>query len=243
MPGQFWGGSLRWPREVSDRALGLHATSSARIRMVLTGGGESPPIYECAWSQRGFRPGFDFAYIIEKKNGGEKPDSTWAIAGPPSLYRTDQEHIMATLTWDESMSTGLPQLDAHHREIFAKYNELSEALTRSGGASRAATSELLDFLQFYAAWHFEREEACMEHYGCPVAEANRRAHAYFITVFGQLYEQWQETDTDMALVRQTYAELGDWIANHIRRIDTQLAPCVNESGGQAADGIIGEYSG
>jgi hemerythrin len=135
---------------------------------------------------------------------------------------------MATLTWDESMSTGLPQLDAHHREIFARYNELSEALEHGGGAGRAATGEMLDFLQFYAAWHFEREEECMEHYGCPVAEANRQAHAHFIAVFGQIYEMWQESDTDLALVQKTYEELGDWFVNHIMRIDTQLLPCVKE---------------
>jgi hemerythrin len=132
------------------------------------------------------------------------------------------------LTWDESMSTGLPQLDIHHQEIFAKYNELSEALAHGAGAGRAATGELLDFLQFYAAWHFEREEECMDQYRCPVAAANRQAHAHFVATFGEFYELWQESDADLELVQKTYVELGDWLVNHIQRIDTQLRPCVQE---------------
>jgi hemerythrin len=133
-----------------------------------------------------------------------------------------------TLTWDDSMSTGLPQIDAQHQELFARYNKLSEALARGGGASREATGELLDFLQFYADWHFEREEDCMEQYRCPAAEANKKAHAHFVDIFSEFYALWQESDTDLELVWKTYTELGNWLTNHIQRIDTQLLPCMNE---------------
>jgi hemerythrin len=132
------------------------------------------------------------------------------------------------LIWDESMTTGQPNLDAQHQELFERYNRLSEALKQGSGSVRTATGEMLDFLQFYAAWHFEREEECMEEHRCPFAEANKNAHAQFIEMFGQFYEQWQESDTDMALVRQTYEELGNWIENHIMRIDTQLLTCAKK---------------
>jgi hemerythrin len=80
----------------------------------------------------------------------------------------------------------------------------------------------------------------MEQYQCPAAEANKQAHAQFIAIFGQFYVLWQESDTDLELVRKTYLELGNWIANHIQRVDTQLFPCVKEQEGRAADGIIDE---
>ncbi|MEJ2150968.1 MAG: bacteriohemerythrin [Chloroflexota bacterium] len=137
-------------------------------------------------------------------------------------------NMYPTLSWDESLSTGLPRLDAHHQELFARYNELSKALAHGSAAGRTATGELLDFLQFYAAWHFEREEECMEEYRCPVAAANRQAHAHFVATFGEFYELWQESDADLELVQKTYAELGNWLVNHIQRIDTQLRPCVQE---------------
>jgi hemerythrin len=88
---------------------------------------------------------------------------------------------------------------------------------------------LLDFLQFYSAWHFEREEQCMEEYQCPVAEMNKVAHAEFIEMFERFYEEWWADSMDMELVQQTFRGVGIWIQNHIQRTDTQLLFCVKEA--------------
>jgi len=143
------------------------------------------------------------------------------------------------LTWDDAMSTGLPQIDAQHKEIIEKYNELSAALAHGSGMERVAAGELLDFLQFYSKWHFEREEQCMEEYQCPVAAANKEAHAEFIALFGSFYERWQESSMDPALVQQTYAELGRWIASHIMSVDSALLPCVKQEQSRQASASKG----
>ena len=131
------------------------------------------------------------------------------------------------ITWDDSMTTGLPEIDKQHKEIIQKFNEFSEAVT--GQEGREVAGDILDFLQFYAVWHFEREEKCMEQYKCPVAKANKQAHAEFIDKFGRLYKQWQETSMDSELMLETYQELAGWIENHFRRMDTQLYPCVKKA--------------
>jgi len=43
--------------------------------------------------------------------------------------------------------------------------------------------EILDFLQFYAKWHFGQEEDCMNKYKCPIADQNKKAHAGFLKKF------------------------------------------------------------
>jgi hemerythrin len=126
--------------------------------------------------------------------------------------------------WNEAMSTGVPEIDVQHKELLAKFSELYEAL--AAGKGREETGKMLDFLQFYAQWHFEREERCMEQYQCPVAAANKTAHRTFLERFGQLYERYQESDVDPEVVLATFIELQDWIINHILRIDTQLNGCV-----------------
>ena len=131
------------------------------------------------------------------------------------------------ITWDDSMSTGLPEIDGQHKELIERYNTFAEALARDGFII-AEAGDLLDFLQFYAVWHFEREEHCFEQYQCPIAAANKEAHAQFIEMFGQFYEQWQQHGMDSQLIEETYGELGTWIENHIRRLDTQLLPCLKE---------------
>lgn len=134
------------------------------------------------------------------------------------------------IAWDDSMSTGLPNIDAQHKEIIEKYNELAEALAQGGGVARSVAGELLDFLQFYSAWHFEREEKCMEEYKCPAAEANKQAHAEFMVIFGELYEEWWSTTMDLELMQETFTKVGEWIKNHIQRVDAQLLLCVREAG-------------
>ncbi len=131
---------------------------------------------------------------------------------------------MTKIAWDESMTTGVPEIDAQHKELLEKFNELSDALDEHKDRQTAAA--ILDFLQFYSAWHFQREEACMEQYHCPMAELNRVGHAEFIAHFGQLYELYQGRGVTHETAKTVYEELRDWLVNHIRRVDSGLYPCV-----------------
>jgi len=64
--------------------------------------------------------------------------------------------------------------------------------------------EILDFLQFYAKWHFGQEEDC----------------------FDRFYTEWQTGNMTSKLAERTYNELEQWLVNHMARTDTQLRPCV-----------------
>jgi hemerythrin len=130
------------------------------------------------------------------------------------------------ITWDESMSTSVALIDAQHKMLFQKFNEFSEAI--SGTSSREAAAEMLDFLQFYATWHFGREEKCMAEYHCLVAAQNKQAHAEFLSTFRGFYEQWQTGTMKPELVSKTYQELETWLVNHVAHTDTQLRPCVGK---------------
>jgi hemerythrin len=123
------------------------------------------------------------------------------------------------------MTTGVPEIDAQHKELLNRFNEFVEALLT--GKGREEAGKTLDFLQFYAQWHFQREEKCMDEYRCPVAAANRAAHRQFLERFGQLYEQYQDSDVNPEVMYNTFWELQDWIIKHIKRVDTQLVSCVN----------------
>lgn len=132
---------------------------------------------------------------------------------------------MTTIVWNETLSTGIPYIDSQHKELIENFNKLSEAVKQ--GKGRQETGALLDFLQFYAQWHFEREEHCMDEHRCPAAAANKAAHRYFIRRFSWLYEQYQRSDVNPQIVRETLADLEAWIIGHIMKVDAQLKPCVN----------------
>ncbi len=129
------------------------------------------------------------------------------------------------ISWDETMATGVAKLDLQHKKLIGKFNEFLEAVNQ--GQGRNVAGEILDFLQFYATWHFGEEEACMDEYRCPIAKANKQAHAEFVRRFNQFYTDWQEASLNADEVQEACTALGHWIENHIRRVDTQLYPCIH----------------
>lgn len=128
------------------------------------------------------------------------------------------------ITWDESFITGVAEIDVQHKKLIDKYNEFLAAIQSNQG--REAAGAVLDFLQFYAGWHFGEEEHCMAMHDCVVASVNKRAHRQFLTMFNQFYTDWQTGGMDLDLMAATFVELGSWIENHIRRVDTQMRGCV-----------------
>lgn len=129
------------------------------------------------------------------------------------------------IEWDESLSTGVENIDAQHKMLVEKLNEFSQVMTNA--QARETAGEVIDFIRFYAAWHFEREEDCMNEYQCPVAAQNKQAHKEFLATFDEFYEQWQVEGMDAELVESTYQELANWVEMHIRHIDTHLRKCVH----------------
>lgn len=133
------------------------------------------------------------------------------------------------LNWHEGLSTGVPSLDHHHREIFARFNDFYAVMSRGESEKRVEAGRILDFLQFYAQWHFKLEEEFMGKYRCPAAEENKRDHADFLRRFGAFYEKWQTGGMSLALANDTFVTLMDWIVNHIEGVDTRLNQFVPKS--------------
>jgi hemerythrin len=127
-------------------------------------------------------------------------------------------------TWDDAMTTGIPNIDDQHKWLIAQFNKLLEAIQHGQGYQ--ATAEILDSLQFYAEWHFGREESFMEHYACSAAGANKEAHQYFLSRFNALYVQYQTGTMSDEIITTVVQELGQWLMNHICQTDTHLNRCM-----------------
>jgi hemerythrin len=126
------------------------------------------------------------------------------------------------LNWHEGLSTGVPDLDNHHKEIFQKFNEFYAVMARGAAAREEEAGKVLDYLQFYAQLHFQREEELMDKYHCPAAEENKREHTIFLKDCGNFYTQWQTGGMSLALANDTFVKFMDWLVNHIQGVDTQL---------------------
>lgn len=137
------------------------------------------------------------------------------------------------ITWhEETMGTGIPEIDAQHKELIARLDRLIQAMLRRD--SRAEVEKLVPFLGEYASWHFGKEEACMDAHRCPVAQANRSAHMAFLRLFAELAGRIEKEGPTATLTIQLQREVSDWVRNHIVRVDTRLKECVQRKDAPAS---------
>jgi len=128
------------------------------------------------------------------------------------------------LIWDESMSTGVAELDDAHKTLILWVNKLSDAM--KSGKGKEEVMSILDFLGNYAQKHFSSEEACMHANRCPTALANKKAHGEFLAYFTKMRGDCETNGVTVSKVLELQGALGNWLRNHIMKIDVALRPCV-----------------
>jgi hemerythrin len=66
----------------------------------------------------------------------------------------------------------------------------------------------------------------MAKYKCPAPAQNIAAHKDFVATFTSFREEFDRDGATAHLVVRIETELMRWLTTHIKRTDTQLAPCV-----------------
>lgn len=129
------------------------------------------------------------------------------------------------IAWDSSLTTGVRAIDVQHRYLIDIINELAEAIESGQGAG--AVRRILNLMKYYAEWHFGREELCMERFRCPLASANKSAHAYFLETVTAFEVEYRQSGGSEEIARRMYQTLTDWLVKHIKGVDGTLAGCVH----------------
>ncbi len=111
------------------------------------------------------------------------------------------------IAWNDSMSTGIAELDNQHKELIKMLNSLSEAM-RSGNGNDEI-EKILVFAGEYAQKHFECEEQYFVEYNCLASPQNKGGHEYFLTRFTELVGDFRQQGGSFALVMKIYNELSN----------------------------------
>jgi hemerythrin-like metal-binding protein len=131
---------------------------------------------------------------------------------------------MGVVSWNEKrMGTGVPSVDAQHRELIDRINDLHAACL--AGKAREELMEHLNFLGKYATSHFSHEEQIMQEHRCPSAAKNKEAHAKFLKDYERVVEMVKTNGASTKMAIQLKQMLGDWLSSHICTIDTGLRKC------------------
>lgn len=127
------------------------------------------------------------------------------------------------LQWSEQLATGFPQIDDEHKVLIAELNKLGAVLA-ANSIDIPEAQRFMTFLGTYTARHFAHEERCMNEARCPVAAANKTAHANFIRLFVEAKLKIG-AGTDIVELRKLHSALCEWVVAHILKIDTNLRTC------------------
>lgn len=125
------------------------------------------------------------------------------------------------MVWDERLATGLEEIDAQHRELFAIANELHR-LSATGASTEDILVEL-SYLRNSAILNFETEEEWMQ--GLAFSErhwsVHQKAHQDFIRHLDRI-TRLLVTRVDVELVEMLDFLL-KWLALHISGTDSVMA--------------------
>jgi hemerythrin-like metal-binding protein len=133
---------------------------------------------------------------------------------------------MALMTWEESMSIGVPEVDAQHQRLFDMANEVAAVLEQ--GFDRQAVDQALRALCDYAVEHFAAEEALMDPEGYPEYDRHLNEHLNCTTKALDFLEAFsEEKEVDMAEFLQFVAF---WIRDHVLNMDQTLGAYLKKQG-------------
>lgn len=130
---------------------------------------------------------------------------------------------MALITWDDTMSVGVSELDEQHKKLISLINEAYEAIQRH---DEHLMTELLDKMRAYAKEHFATEEAYMKRYDFPAFEHHKVLHAKF----NNDVDEFRKKRFDKTNLSQIFVYLSRWLTAHIMDEDKQYTSYMpNES--------------
>lgn len=129
--------------------------------------------------------------------------------------------------WTERLSVGVETIDAQHRELFASINAL---LADNGTAAPGEIPRVVAFLEDYVTNHFGMEEIYMRRLSYPGYSFHKGEHVSFINEFYDLRDELDAGGATPALADRMGRFFGDWLVNHIGKVDKALGAFLREKG-------------
>lgn len=131
------------------------------------------------------------------------------------------------LEFDQSLVTGNDMIDAQHKELIGKIDDLLTFCEESKEKVKAI--KMLGYLAEYTEFHFAAEEKLQAEISYPAIEEHKKKHAEFKKTIEELHDMLEEeegpTEEFVFAVRKNVV---NWLFEHIQKMDQELAVYVRE---------------
>lgn len=125
-----------------------------------------------------------------------------------------------SLEWTDSLAVGVAEIDAQHKELFSRFNNLLNGCNE--GKGKEEVLKLLLFLDDYVRTHFATEEKLQIRHNYPGHPTHKAQHQGFINDVERLKAQVTQDGATLSAVILTNKTLVAWLVEHIGKSDKQF---------------------
>ena len=124
---------------------------------------------------------------------------------------------MTKLLWDESLETGIIEIDIQHRNLFNIFKVLDDSIDQ--GKSSMIIKYIIDEIVRYGDYHMKAEESILKKYNI-FTETHEAEHLHFKNQVQKFKEKYINTK-DKVLAKEISEYLYTWVTNHIMKTDME----------------------
>lgn len=134
--------------------------------------------------------------------------------------------------WGASFEIGDPIIDAQHKELFERTNDLIDAMGKSTDPKQL--DRIISFLSDYVVEHFATEERRMEEAGYPFIKVQKEQHRRFTRYFKAFKNEIKKdlNEHRVFLLFRAQVLVVDWLINHTSKLDRHLGKFFKASQGK-----------
>jgi hemerythrin len=133
---------------------------------------------------------------------------------------------MELISWKNSLSVGVVEIDDQHKKLVALINKLFDAMSQ--GKSKEIMQAVLAELSNYVITHFATEEKLMKQFGYEDYENHKKEHKYFIDSLNEFKIKFSAGNVAISLELLNF--LKDWLLKHIIGTDRKYIALFKENG-------------
>ena len=133
---------------------------------------------------------------------------------------------MPLISWNNSLSVNVAEIDLQHKKLIAMINELSDAMKQ--GRGKDVLGQILNGLVHYTATHFKTEETYFIRFGYPDMDQHKSEHAAFVQKVSDSRDEFEKGRLALSVDIMNF--LSDWLKNHIMVTDKKYSKFFNTNG-------------
>jgi hemerythrin len=133
---------------------------------------------------------------------------------------------MALITWNDTLSVNVVEIDNQHKKLVGMVNELNDAMKM--GKGKDVLGKIVSSLISYTGEHFRTEEKYFVQFKYPETDSHKKEHAAFVDKVTDFKTKFETKK--LFLTIEVLDFLSDWLKKHIMGTDKKYSLFFNEKG-------------